>query len=263
LLEDLPVRAGLITATPYLGFPLPPPYPLLKAVTEPDRVRNPFASRWLRRFGVTHEVWDSPVADRLGTVLLEGIDPALDAIAARQGSMLAQRPWRIVRLPDPFPSARAVTRVVEVADRSTLLERLATSDALDLAWSLPTDRPPPSTRPRARAARVVRWDGQVGEVEHDGTCDLVLTRGIYPGWTARVNEGPPQPCWSADGGLLAVRVEGTGTSRVAIAYQPTGLGVMATVSGVALASSLVVIGVGLARNRRPGATVGLLASEVI
>jgi uncharacterized membrane protein YfhO len=95
-------------------------------------------------------------------------------------------------------------------------------------------------------------DGHVGVtvVEHDGTCDLVLTRAFDPGWRARVNDGPERPVFQADGGLVAVRLPGRGPSRVTLRYAPRGLIPGAAASTAAVATALGVIAAG--RRRREG-----------
>jgi hypothetical protein len=250
-LDNLPVRAGLTTGTPYLGFPLPDPHPLLKVVGERRNAVDPGAIRWLRRLGVTHVIWDGPIDVPGGEVVMTGSDPALDRLAYRPPGTPARRAWRVFRLPDPFPRARVALRAVVAADRPAMIRGLAQSDAREDAWFLPGDVPPEGPGPRAGRARVVRWDDLSGEVEHDGTCDLVIARTSYPGWTARVNDGPERPVATADGGLLAVRLEGRGVSRVRLRYRPTGLTLWAGLSIGATTAALLVLGMAAARRRRP------------
>ena len=85
-------------------------------------------------------------------------------------------------------------------------------------------------RPDARFARLISWDGAVATVEHDGACDLVLARCYYPGWWSRIDDGPEEPVISADGGFQAVRIQGLGTHRVALRYQPTRIVLLASIS---------------------------------
>ena len=243
VLDNLPVRAGLATGSFYSGFPMPPPQPLLKGVQERRAAGDPSAARWLRRYGVTHVVWDGPAGDGLGEVVYRGPDPALDVLAYRSAGLPERRPWRAVRLPDVFPEARVALRAVRAPDRATLLGALSRADSIDEAWFLPGDAPAPARSPRATAARVGRWDaGDLsGEVEHDGACDLILTRASYPGWEASVDGGPGRPVGRADGGLVAVRVDGSGTSRVSLRYRPTHAALARVVSAAALAAALAAL----------------------
>jgi uncharacterized membrane protein YfhO len=86
----------------------------------------------------------------------------------------------------------------------------------------------------------VRWDGRSGEVEHDGTCDLVLRRTFFPGWTARINDGAEVPVVKADGGFQSVRLPGAGLTKVSVRYRPQGLevgvGVSIAAAGTATAA---------------------------
>ena len=84
------------------------------------------------------------------------------------------------------------------------------------------------------------WDGRRAVVEHDGTCDLVVAVTHYPGWMVRVDGGPECPAGKADNGLLAVRLAGAGTSRVAFAFRPRGLA-LAPVSLAALVGALLAV----------------------
>ena len=109
--------------------------------------------------------------------------------------------------------------------------------------------------PRAGTARVVSWDGTTAEVEHDGSCDLVVNRTFYPGWFASVDGGPERPVARAEIGVQAVRLEGKGKSRVSFHFRPNG---MATASRVSI-SALILAGLGtilvflIPRLRRPAA----------
>lgn len=237
-LDNLPVRAGLATATPYTGFPMLPPNPMLKSIQERPGPFDPAALRWLRRFGVTHLVhFGPPAAAGLSESVVS--DPALDLLVYQAAGRPLRRAWRVAVLPSPFPPARAALRAVEAPDRASLLLALSSRDAADEAWFLPGEAPPPARSPRAHSARVVRWDGLNGEVEHDGACDLVVDRGFYPGWVARVDGQPPRPVAQADGGLIAVRLDGSGTSRLSLSYQPNGRTASVIASLVSIVAALV------------------------
>jgi hypothetical protein len=240
--DNLPVAAGLAAGAPYTGFRLPPPSPMLVRVQDRRLAGDPAAWAWLRRYGVTHQVWDVASADAAGEVVYRGDDPALDALAYRPPGAPGRRTWRAVRLDGVFPEARVATRSAVAPDERGLIEGLSRGER-DVAWYVAGSEPAGVEGPRARAARVVRWDGLEGEVERDGVCDLVLTRAYYPGWKVRVDDGPEREASGADGGLLAVRLgPGAAPGRVAFRYRPNGAGVAAGVSLVAaLAAALVAV----------------------
>ncbi|MBX6313348.1 MAG: hypothetical protein IRY99_10605 [Isosphaeraceae bacterium] len=240
-LSDLPVRAGLTTATAYLGFPLPPPNRILLLAQERGNVASADAARLLRRYGVTHLVWGSPVSVPGGEVLFVGEDEALDRLAYKPTAMTGRRLWRVLRLAAPFPPARAARRAIVVADQAALLAGLVRDDDPETAWYLASDRPPEGTSSRTRSACVWSWDGRRAVVEHDGPCDLIIARTAYPGWSARIDGGPERPMVPADGGLQSVRLEGSGISRIELRYQPTALPLAAVVSLGATATALLVL----------------------
>jgi hypothetical protein len=245
---DLPIRAGLTTASPYLGFALPPPHRILESAGDRQLANDPVARRWLRRFGVTHTIWDGPLPVRPGDVVeFRGADLALDRLAYRPPGTPARREWRVVRLPEPFPFARAATRAFTAPDRSSLLDRLGRHDALDEAWYLTGESPRSTGKPWARSAHVERGDGHGALVEHDGTCDLVVARTYYPGWTSQVGTGPEQPVHRVDGGLQAVRLEGPGPSHVRFRYRPTALSVATASSSASVVVALLFVASGLVR----------------
>ncbi|MEO6808090.1 MAG: hypothetical protein ABI353_03130 [Isosphaeraceae bacterium] len=247
-LDNLPVRGGLTTATPYVGFPLPPPHDLLKASQSPRNADDPAVLPWLQRFGVTHAVWDGSVPTSLGETVFLGNDPALDLLAYRPAGAPERRLWRVVRLPSPLPTPRVALHALVVADRRTLIDGLSRQPNDDAAWYLAADAPPEPRTPRARSARVLRWTGRSGEVEHDGSCDLILDRMAYPGWTVQTNDGPERPVLSANGGLQVVRLDGSGTSQVRLRFRPTGFVVAAVVSLIATLAAVAVVGFALVRR---------------
>jgi hypothetical protein len=247
-LDNLPIRAGLTTATPYVGFPLPAPYGLLKAATDPNVAADPVSTRWLKRLGVTHAVRDAAITTPDAEVLFRSEDRALDGLAIRPAGVPERRSWSVVRLPDPFPAVRVATRAVKAPDRSTLITALSDSDAQQEAWSLPDSRPPAAQGPRARSARILNWHGLAGEVEHDGECDLILNQAYYPGWFAQLNTAPETPAWPADGGLIAVRLAGSGVTRVTLKFHPTGWNYAAPISTIATIMALLVTVFGVIRR---------------
>jgi hypothetical protein len=139
-----------------------------------------------------------------------------------------------------------------VADWFELYPRLSQTDSRDEVCFLADEHPPEDSSPRARSARLVRWDGHSGEVEHDGTCDLVLRRTYYPGWLARVNNGPEHPVYKADGGLQAVHLTGAGVSRVSVRYRPTKLAPATILALASTALALALIALDAAQRGRLG-----------
>ncbi len=226
-LDNLPVRAGLATASPYTGFAHPDPNRIIVLMQErlfqaalhrsPGSFEAGMLTRWLRRCRVTHLVVDGRKASALGTELGSWRDPALDRIIYHPANEREERSWSIVRLADPFPEARVTPRERTAPDRALLVEHLARSDDLETAWFLAEDRVP--GRPDTLRARLTSWDGIVATVEHDGPCDLVLARTFDPGWHARIDDGPVRPVFRADVGFQAVRLEGSGTHRVRLLYR--------------------------------------------
>src|SRR5205814_4757768 len=145
-LENLPVRAGLNTGYPYLGFSLPQPDDLLKRLQEPmvqadsaaiaDASGAEMLKRWLRRFRVTHLVGHRRSWLGLGTELGRWRDPALDRIVYHAAGEPATRAWSIVRLDEPFPEARVASRSRTAPDRRALVDRLSRSGGREIAWVL-------------------------------------------------------------------------------------------------------------------------------
>lgn len=224
-LDNIPIRAGLSTASPYLGFTLPPPHPLLKQVIAGllDRPNDPVLRRWLRRFGVTHLVVDRAVLANDGESVTARSDHALDRLAYRASGIPDDRTWRVVRLSSPFPEARVTTVSRIVPTRPVLIDQMSRSDALDQVFYLPDDAPRDDLTPRAAVARLIDWDGQTAIVEHDGGCDLVLARTYNPGWRASVDNRHEVVVHRADGGFQAIRIPGSGRTRVTLRYQPRWL----------------------------------------
>jgi hypothetical protein len=93
-------------------------------------------------------------------------------------------------------------------------------------------------------------------VEHDGTCDLVIRRAYYPGWTARLDEVRPARIIPADGGLQSIRLPGSGITRVSVNYHSTLLwpagGVSLVAVGVAMGVLAVPLAVRLTHQARDG-----------
>jgi len=167
---------------------------------------------------VTHGVWDRAIEG--AETLYAGPDDALDRLTYKPYGAPAHATWYLVRYGAAAPAVHVALRTVEIADLRTLFAQLARSDAADVAWFLPGDRPVDVPGPRARSAQIRRWDGRQGDVDHDGTCDLVIRRTYTPGWTARVNGGPEIPVRPVDGGLQSIRLHGAGSSHVSVQYRP-------------------------------------------
>lgn len=218
-LGNLTVRAGLPTMNPYLGFQeLPPPNDLLLpkwyALEEAPFVARPL---W-RRFGATYEVGATVAPPSLTT---RGwlSDRALDALVSRRFGAREPLAWLISRLDDPMPEARIPQRVeFWSGSRDSLLARLYIGE---VSYYLLGNAPPPPHTLAAKSARVVSWNGKEAVVEHDGSCDLVLARTYYPGWTATLNGVEAVTIRPIDAGLQGIRLDGQGTSRVAVRYEPT------------------------------------------
>jgi hypothetical protein len=262
--ENLPVRVGLATSYPYLGFAHADANKSL-VVAQLRLVRGDAASsltslhaqalkRWLRRCRVQYLAGSHRSILGLGKPLGRWRDSALDQMIYHGPTEAANRVWSIVQLEEPFPEARVARRAHTIANQEDLIERLFQSDDLDLAWFLAEDRVP--ARAEARSARLVSWDGMAAMVEHEGDCDLVIARTFDAGWQARIDGEPEQPVMSADGGFLAVRVPGSGTHRIRLRYQPRRLALYLAISLVSAASIAGVVAAALwnASRRRTYAT---------
>jgi hypothetical protein len=243
LVHDLPIRAGLAPIFPYTGFAPPPPHPYLELATRREEAASPAGLARLRRYGATHGIWDCPV-DRPGVAtVLEREDPVLDRVAYKPPGAPPRAIWRIVRYPEPFPVARAATLIRLAPNDRSLVSGISFDADPRAVWYGPDDNPGPPPEPRAATARVVSWDGATAEVEHDGSCDLVVNRTYYPGWFASIDGGPERPVARAEIGVQAVRLTGQGTSRVTFHYRPTGMAtaVRVSLSAVALAGLAVIV----------------------
>jgi hypothetical protein len=250
VIDNLPLRAGRSTATAYLGVTLTPINRWLHSLQERTSPQGAVRDLWQKRLGVTHSVWDEPVTFGPGAVQTIYNDQALDRLAYRPVGLPARRRWRVVRHADAFPEARVATRVSLDPTRLATMEALSRSEDRDTVHFVHGDLPPDGigSAARAREARVVSWDGRSGIVEHDGTCDLVLTRAYDAGWWARRDDGPEEPILRVDGGLMAVRLPGAGRTRVSLRYAPGWFWPGALISVAGISSALGLIGI---RARRP------------
>jgi len=255
-LVNLPLWINAGTADPYLGFTHTEVNGLLVALQkralrgDSNAPRNEsewtILRRWLRRCQVTHLVGHTPAHESLGAELGSWRDAALDRIVYRRPDEPIARRWSIVRLEKPFPEAFVAARAETSPDRRTLLDRLSLFDDLDRAWFLAGDHMP--ARPPARLARLVSWDGRAATVEHDGPCDLIVSRTFDPGWQASIDGGPERPVVRVNGGLQAVRLEGNGVHRVTLRYRPPGIILWATISLVSAAILVVLATASLVRR---------------
>jgi hypothetical protein len=246
-LLNLPVDAGMTTAYPMLGITPPPPNYLL----EPASLKAPgelseTERRWQRRFGVTHGIWGADEdLGRHGEVIAEVNDPSLDWIIATSPSLRGKSPWKLVRYTDSFPPAWVARRVVELPTWGRLYSELSRADDPDEALFLADDEtaraPDLGTGPFATKASVQSWDGRAAMVEHDGSAILILRKTYYPGWFYRVGDGLERPVLKVNGGLQGVPLVGSGTSRVVLSYQATGLGGAVKVSIAAIAGAIIVL----------------------
>jgi hypothetical protein len=253
LLHDLPVRAGATPLYPSTGFTMPPPHPALEFATRRAEAFSPGGLAMLRRFGVTHGIWDGPVPKGAAEVLLEAEDPILDRLVFKPPGAPARATWRLVRYPAAFPEARAATRAEMASGESSLLSAISIDSSQEAVWYRAGELPVTLLKARAQKAGIASWDGRSATVEHDGSCDLVINRTFYPGWFASVNDGRERPVHRAEIGIQSVLLEGSGTSTVRFDYRPEG---MQTASVLAIAATglallgLLVEGVRFAQGRR-------------
>ncbi|MBV8486786.1 MAG: hypothetical protein JO161_00770 [Planctomycetaceae bacterium] len=243
--NNLTTRVGIAPAVPYLGFRLPPPHFILwpHAVLKPkDSVES---ARWGRRFGVTHGIygaWTRP-AKRTETLLVCE-DCFIQRMIYEAWLMLhdaTDRRWRVERYPGAFPAVRVLLRSRVVEDWPALFGSLNREDHRDEATYMRGDAPPQTSAPRARQARLLSWNGTEAIVEHDGDCDIIFRRCWYPGWSFQVNGGPEQRVFRADGGLQAVRLQGTGPSRIHFRYRSAWWLVSLPVSLAATTTALYLL----------------------
>jgi hypothetical protein len=258
--ENLPVRAGLATAYPYLGFAHSDINKFMVIVQDRLFIRGPGAGPndreanqirlWLRRCRVEYLVSAHRSVAALGHELGRWSDQALDQVAKRDQNDPAHRRWSIIAVGAPVPEVRVARQAETIRERSELISRLSFREEPDVALFLAEANV--AARPAARSARLVAWDGATATVEHSGTCDLVIARSFDPGWLARVDQGPEQPVLPVDGGFQAVRVQGSGTHRVTLRYEPRRFTLYAAISLVALALVASVVATTLVTGLREG-----------
>ncbi len=250
-LDNLPLRAGLTTAWPYTGFNLPAPAQFLKDLQEPIERGTPLTALWFRRHGITHGIWPVGLPEGLATSVRIVPDPALDALVYAPSGQTEKRPWHLATFGPPWPEARVATRWANVPDWRAFAERASSRDDPAEAIYVANDAPPmPAGARPATVARATEWSGLSGTVEHDGVCDLILTRAYDPGWKARINGGPEVPLSRVEGGLQSLRLPGKGPSRIVLRYAPAPLIPGAIVSGVTVLGLVGVIAAGKRLNRK-------------
>jgi hypothetical protein len=255
---NLPVRLGFKTAHPYLGFAHAPLNRLLLLTQDGPLRGEEYADdragrltlgqirRSLRRWRVSHLVGSHPVILSLGKDLGHWRDRVIDDLAAREVFEPAVREWSIVELAEPFLEARVAPRARTAASMGDLMGRLTREDDLDTAWFLSEDHLP--RRPDGRSASLVSWDGTNALVEHDGPCDLVVTRTFDPGWTARINGSFDQRVLRVDGGCQGVRLPGSGKDRVELRYSPPGWQRWLLISSFSAGAAILVLALSLGRR---------------
>ena len=252
--NNLTVPLGISPATPYLGLVLPPPHFILRHQGSHKPRDHAQLARWGRRFGVTHGIyraWTTPAAATQSLAPVE--DPVLDRLTSGVFSTSQEATdirWRLERYPGAFPPVRVLLRARVVADWPALFESLTKEDHRDEATYMNAGAPPQGQSPRASQAHLVSWNGTEAVVEHDGTCDVVFRRGWYPGWLFRTNKGPEQPVYQADGGLQAVRLYGSGPSKIHFRYRSPWWLISAPISLAASVGAIIVLFSAL-RPRRP------------
>ncbi len=271
-LQNLPVLAGRSAAVPALGIAPPPPGFLLEsALLPPGRLRAE-DRRWQNRLGITDGIWAEP-DDVAGLPPgAEVSDPALARLFPRSTGQAAEGRWKQVHYPPPLPFAWVALRAFEVGGWEPLFATLSQHDQPGEAWFVHGDGPPEvksrhvladfvtgQLMPRAvpvelgrsaSRAEVKVVDARTMDVEHDGTCYLILRRTFDPGWLYRIDGKTARPVLKVNGGLQCIPVTGTGPSHVTLAYQPAAIWTGGVLSALATAAALLVLTVDMASTYR-------------
>jgi hypothetical protein len=247
-IENLPVRVGLATGYPYLGFAHPYPNKILDVSHDrlihrdnnlaADDAENAMIKLFFRRCRLDYMVSSNRSMAALGHELGRWKDEALEQLVHRDLSDPPHRVWSLIKMEAPMPEARVARRAETIASRVTLLGRLSSREDPDVAMFLAADMV--GARAPARSARLVAWDGTNANVEHEGTCDLVIARTFDAGWRARIDDGPEGAVLPVDCGFQAVRLEGSGTHRVTLTYHPPRLIFHLAISLLALAAVVAI-----------------------
>jgi hypothetical protein len=257
VVANLPIWDGTAPILPYTGFAPLPPHPYFEFVKIRESALTAASLALLRRYGVTHGIWDGPINLKGIDTLLQASDPALDQLVIKSPGSPLHPLWSLVRYPTPFPVARAATRVRIASSESSLLAGISYDPDPQTVWYSAADQPESSAGPRAGSAQVTSWDGMTAVVAHDGTCDLVISRTYFPGWYASVNGGPEGPVGRAEAGIQAVRLPGSGVSRVRFAYRPSGLKAATSISIVAVTAAALGLFIEGLRHLRRRRALGL------
>jgi len=248
-LHDLPLRFKASPLFPHIGFTPPPPHPFFEPLEQRAMAETPWGRGLLRRFGVTHGVWDGPIEEKGVESISTGLDPALDRLVSKLPGSPPSASWRLVRYTEVFPQARAAIRERIAPDDRAVAAGIGYDLDPAVVWYRAEDRPSSAQEPRAKDAKVVSWDGREAVVVHDGSCDLVINRTYYPGWEASIDDGPAESVGRAELGVQVVHLGGVGTHRVRFSYRPTTLRAASWISAVSL---LLAVGVLTIEARRAG-----------
>ena len=151
-------------------------------------------------------------------------------------------PWTLVQILGAFPPAWVAREVHEAnLKMKVAFLRLSENEAPDEAWFEPGEAPAGFPAVSASSAQVKSWDGKTAVVEHDGPCILIVRRAYYPGWSYRVDDGPPERVKRVNCGMQGVPVLGAGTHLITFDYRPTGLRSAVAVSLAASAGAMLLL----------------------
>jgi hypothetical protein len=237
-LKNLPIYVGRAATFPYLGMRMPLPTGAMEFARFDTAFSYPGAVRLLVRMGATHAISQASISGVGIEEVYAGGDEVLDRLLNKTTVTPERATWHLSRLPIA-PTVHVARRAVDAPDFPTVLAYLAQDSSYDVAWFLPGDRPADPPGPRARTVHIVNWSGLAGEVEHDGTCDVVVLRTYAAGWFARLNDGPPIPVNRVDGGLQSIRLTGSGPTRISLEYHTPRL---LPAAGISLLALLLVLG---------------------
>jgi hypothetical protein len=252
VLDDLPLRSGLTTAEPYVGFPLPEPNRTLHRLwSRPEVLADPRLRAWASRCGVTHVVLDRP-ADLPRSLdalrVHSGSDPALDLLARspRSGKL-----WEVLELGDQGSAVRLISQVRVLPDESAAL-RAAIEGRVDRGETVVAADLGVMPRHTISQGTIREWDGLVALVDHSDAIGLVITRQHDPGWEYRIGAGAWRTVGRAEGGLQFLWIEGPGPSRIETRYRPPHWRLWCGISIVSgtFACLLLIVGLLHARGHR-------------
>ena len=250
-LQDVPVRVGLTTAYPNIGDLRPAAQLSARGIDPADertRVLRPGSTvRGDARDLRGAEPSSSGARSSTSALTPPSMHPA------RQGGHRGAEDLASRGVPSTSPPARSRTGPASCPVGPGSTGEISKPLDPDEVVFLESDAPP-APPVRRRAARLIRWDGRSGEVEHDGTCDLILRRTYAPGWQARIDDGPEFAVIPADGGLQSIRLPGAGLTRVSVRYRPPllNIGVSVSLAALGLAGLVIVLAPrGIDRGKKP------------